>query len=103
MPLARRVPKRGFHSPFRKEFQVVNLETLGKLAEDGLLPNGVVTPEILNRLGVVRRPAVPVKILGNGDLTAILEVSAHAFSKSAAEKIEKAGGKVQPISADVKQ
>jgi large subunit ribosomal protein L15 len=103
MPLARRVPKRGFHSPFRKEFQVVNLETLGKLAEDGLLQNGVVTPEVLNRLGVVRRAAVPVKILGNGDLTTRLEVSAHAFSKSAAEKIEKAGGKVQPISAHVKQ
>ena len=82
---------------------MVNLETLGKLAEDGLLQNGVVTPEVLNRLGVVRRAAVPVKILGNGDLTTRLEVSAHAFSKSAAEKIEKAGGKVQPISAGVKQ
>ena len=102
MPLARRVPKRGFHSPFRVEYQVVNLDTLSKLAEDGLLQDGVVTPEILVRLGKARKSA-PVKILGNGELAAKLEVSAHAFSKSAAEKIAQAGGKVQSISTDAKQ
>lgn len=97
MPLARRVPKRGFHSPFRVEYQVVNLERLGKLAEGGKLQNGVVTPEVLVKLGVVARARRPVKILGNGDLSAKLDVAAHAFSASAVKKIEAAGGKVQTI------
>jgi large subunit ribosomal protein L15 len=103
MPLSRRLPKRGFHSPFKQDFQVVNVESLNKLAEDGLLQNGVVTPEILSRLGIVRKATSKVKVLGTGDLTATLDVSAHAFSKSAAEKIQKAGGKFQPISAGAKQ
>jgi large subunit ribosomal protein L15 len=103
MPLVRRVPKRGFFSPFKVEFQVVNVDSLNKLAEAGRLLNGVVTPEVLNRLGVVRKSDVPVKILGTGELSAKLEVSAHAFSKSAITKIENAGGKVQPISAGSKQ
>ncbi len=103
MPLARRIPKRGFHSPFRQEYQVVNVQALNKLAEDGSLQNGVVTPEVLSRLGVVRKANVPVKILGTGELTAKLEVTAHAFSKSAVSKIEHAGGKVQSLSAGAKQ
>ena len=97
MPLVRRLPKRGFFSPFKKEFQIVNLETLQKLSGDGRFQNGVVTPDVLQKLGVVRNTRTPVKILGGGDLTAKLDVAAHAFSKSAIQKIETAGGKAQTI------
>jgi large subunit ribosomal protein L15 len=102
MPLVRRVPKRGFHSPFKKEYQLVNVEVLEKLAADGKVQNGVVNPELLAKLGVVSK-AGPVKVLGNGELKARLEVSAHAFSKSAVQKIETAGGKVQTISSTLKE
>jgi len=98
MPLVRRVPKRGFHSPFRTEYQIVNLTTLEKLAGAGKLHEGVVSPESLLKLGIVKYARKPVKILGNGELKAKLDVAAHAFSKSAAEKIQTAGGKVQTIS-----
>lgn len=99
MPLVRRVPKRGFHSPFRKVFQIVNLVTLEKLAAGGKLHDGAVTPEILLKLGVVKSARIPVKILGTGELKTRLDVAAHAFSKSAVEKIQTAGGKAQTISA----
>lgn len=99
MPLSRRVPKRGFHSPFNVAYQVVNVETLEKLAAGGKIQSGVITPEVLAKLGVVAKPAAPVKVLGNGALTAKLDVTAHAFSKSAVQKIESAGGKVQTISS----
>jgi len=102
MPLVRRLPKRGFFNPFRQEYQIVNVESLNKLSEDGRLQGGVVTPEILAKLGLVRKATGVVKILGNGELKAKLDVSAHAFSKSAVEKIEKAGGKIQSISASAK-
>lgn len=98
MPLVRRVPKRGFHSPFKKEFQVVNVEVLGKLAASGMLQNGIVTPEVLAKLGIVKKKTVPVKVLGNGELKVSLTVAAHAFSKSAVQKIETAGGTTQTIS-----
>jgi len=103
MPLVRRVPKRGFTSPFRVEYQVVNVNTLDKLMADGKVPGGIVTTEVLLKLGVVKQARVPVKILGNGDLKAKLNISANAFSKSAIEKIEKAGGKTQTISATAKE
>jgi len=103
MPLVRRVPKRGFTSPFRVEYQVVNVNTLDRLVTDGRVPGGIVTPEVLLKLGVVKRASVPVKILGNGDLKAKLNISANAFSKSAVEKIEKAGGKTQTISSTAKE
>jgi large subunit ribosomal protein L15 len=99
MPLARRVPKRGFHSPFKVVFQTVNVLTLEKLATDGKLQTGVVTPDVLAKLGVVKKAAAPVKVLGSGELKARLDVTAHAFSASAAEKIAAAGGKVQRITA----
>ena len=98
MPLIRRVPKRGFHSPFKTVYQVVNVGTLEKLAVDGKLSDGKVTPEILYRLGVVSSKSKPVKMLGDGDLKAKLEISVHSFSKSAAQKIEAAGGKTSIIS-----
>lgn len=99
MPLSRRVPKRGFHSPFRKEYQVVNLDVLEKLAADGRVADGVITPEVLGKLGIVKTARARVKILGNGELTNRLTVSAHAFSKAAEEKIRTAGGTVHTISA----
>ncbi len=103
MPLVRRVPKRGFHSPFKKEFQIVNLERLEKLAANGKVQGGVITPEVLAKLGVIKKAAEPVKILGDGELKAKLDVTAHAFSKSAQEKIEKAGGRAQLLSVTPKE
>jgi len=102
MPLVRRIPKRGFHSPFKVEYQVVNVETLQKLATDGKVGGSVVTPEVLAKLGVVRKATAPIKVLGMGELTAKLEVVAHAFSKTAVQKIETAGGKAQMISSTPK-
>lgn len=99
MPLARRIPKRGFHSPFRTVYQIVNLSSLEKLAADGRLQGGVVNPDVLEKLGVVKKAEAPVKVLGNGEMKAKLDVTAHAFSASAAQKIEAAGGKVQRIIA----
>ncbi len=88
MPLQRRVPKRGFTNIFKQQFQVVNLRDLERLKGDGS-----VTPEILYSSGLIGKKSVPVKILGDGELKKALEISAHAFSASAREKIEKAGGK----------
>ncbi len=102
MPLVRRIPKRGFHSPFRVEYQIVNVQTLQKLAADGKMTEGVVTPELLVKLGVVKGSAIPVKVLGTGEISVKLEIAAHAFSKSAVRKIETAGGKAQTISSSPK-
>lgn len=103
MPLARRIPKRGFHSPFKIEYQLVNVETLEKLSADGKIQGGTISPEILVKLGVVKKSTGPVKVLGNGELKTKLTVSAHAFSKSAIQKIETAGGKAQTISSGPKE
>ena len=97
MPLVRRVPKFGFTNIFRVEFQKVNVERLEALAASGKFKDGVVTPELLYSLGVVSKKSDPVKILGNGELKSKLNVTAHAFSKSAIEKIEAVGGKSQTI------
>lgn len=94
MPLHRRLPKRGFNNLFRTEYQVVNLSALDNLKEVAQ-----VTPAVLLARRVVRKKNVPVKILGNGEITQALEVHAHRFSKSAREKIEKAGGKIVEIQA----
>jgi large subunit ribosomal protein L15 len=73
--------------------QIVNVETLGKLVEKKKVTDGIVTPEILFKVGATSKKDVPVKILGDGDLKIKLNVTAHAFSKSAISKIEAAGGK----------
>src|SRR5258706_15551965 len=99
MPLIRRVPKFGFHSPFRVEYQVVNVAALEKLVAGGKLKDGKVTPEALYLAGAVSKKSAPVKILGDGEMKAKLEISAHAFSKSAVKKIEGAGGKAITISS----
>jgi large subunit ribosomal protein L15 len=88
MPLHMRLPKlRGFKNPFRVEYQVVNLDRLGQLFPDG----GTVGVADLVAAGAVR-PGAPVKILGSGDISVTLQLSAHAFSASAKEKIAAAGG-----------
>jgi len=89
MPLQRRIPKRGFHNLFRTSFQVVNLGDLQRVEKEAQI-----TPELLHQLGLIRKKKAPVKILGNGDVTTAIKIHAHAFSASAKEKIEKAGGTV---------
>jgi len=93
MPLHRRIPKRGFHNPFGKDYAVVNLESLNIFAA-----GDVVTPDSLRERGLARSATRPVKILGDGELNTSLTVRAHAFSKSAEEKIARAGGKIERIS-----
>jgi len=90
MPLFRRMPKRGFTNIFRKEFNIVNLERLAGLGET------MITPEVLRKAGVISTKH-PVKILGDGELSIALTIHAHKFSKSAQEKITKAGGKFEVL------
>jgi len=92
MPLYRRLPKRGFTNIFKKVYEVINVDQLN-VFED----NSRVTPELLIEKGFVKGAKDGIKILGNGELNVKLEVSAHAFSKSAIEKIEAAGGKAEVI------
>ena len=91
MPLTRRVPKRGFHNPFRTKFIPVNLDGLDRFDS-----GQEVSPELLRELGLVGRGLV--KILGRGELSRPLTVKAHGFSRSAVEKIEAAGGRVEVLS-----
>jgi large subunit ribosomal protein L15 len=93
MPLHRRVPKRGFHNPFRVEYAVVNLDTLAEVFDAG----SSVTPELLRERGLVRHASAPVKVLGRGEIAKQLTVHAHKFSGSAAEKIAAAGGAAELI------
>jgi large subunit ribosomal protein L15 len=92
MPLQRRLPKRGFKNPFRKEWSVVNLGDLSAFPE-----GAVVDVESLKSSGLVKKVVFGVKILGDGDLSRPLTVRAHAFSLSAKKKIEAAGGKAEVI------
>jgi large subunit ribosomal protein L15 len=92
LPLHRRVPKRGFTNIFRKTYVVLNVKDL-----DRFEPGAAVTPATLQEAGLVRRGAALVKILGEGTLTKALRVSAHGFSKTAAEKIRAAGGRLEVI------
>jgi large subunit ribosomal protein L15 len=92
MPLHRRVPKRGFHNPFRTEYVVVNLDTIAERFE----ANTVVTPELLRERGLVRSGG-HVKVLARGDISKKLTVRAHKFSGKAAEKIAAAGGAAEAI------
>lgn len=93
MPLHRRIPKRGFHNPFGKDYAIVNLEALKVFAA-----GDPVTPETLRERGLAHSASRPIKILGDGELNAALTVRAHAFSRSAEEKITRAGGKIERIS-----
>jgi large subunit ribosomal protein L15 len=93
MPLHRRLPKRGFNNIFKKEFAIVNLRDLENLPGDSF------TADSLLELGVIKKLGDGLKILATGNITRKIEVEAHVFSKAAAEKIEKAGGKVKVIGA----
>lgn len=90
MPLIRRIPKRGFTNEFKKEFQVVNLSSLARFAE-----GTVVSPAELLKENIIKGDNIAVKILGDGDISKPLTVKAHGFSKSAVEKIKKAGGTIE--------
>ena len=92
MPLHRRVPKRGFHNPFRVEYAVVNLDTLAERFEKGT----EITPALLEERGIVSR-GQRVKILARGDVDKALTVRAHKFSGKAAEKIAAAGGTAEVL------
>ena len=87
MPMHRRLPKRGFTNIFRKEFAVINLDRLSELEGDTF------DFDTLNRLGIVKKLEAGLKILGTGDVTRAMTVTAHAFSGTARQKIEAAGGK----------
>ncbi|MCK9282369.1 MAG: 50S ribosomal protein L15 [Melioribacteraceae bacterium] len=97
MPLQRRLPKRGFNSPFKVYFQVVNLANLQKLVENKKFEDGVVNAVTLYKNNLISKAAAPFKILGNGDLKVKLNVEAHGFSVTAKEKIEAAGGTIKEI------
>jgi len=92
MPLKRRIPKRGFHNPFARDFALVHVGQLENFA-----PGTEVTPELLLERGLVRRKGAPVKVLADGSLSRSLTVKAHAFSAKAKEKIEALGGKAELI------
>ncbi len=94
MPLHRRMPKRGFTNIFRKEFNIVSLERLVEMGKE--FHGEPITPEVLRKAGVIKTKH-PVKILGDGDLKVAITVHAHKFSKSAQDKITKAGGKVEVL------
>jgi large subunit ribosomal protein L15 len=91
-PLYRRLPKRGFTNPTRKEYAIVNIEDLNNFAADT-----EVTPEFLFENGIVKNAKSGIKILGNGEVTVKLTVKANKFSQSAVDKIEAAGGKTEVI------
>jgi large subunit ribosomal protein L15 len=90
MPLVRRVPKRGFNNKFAVNVAVVNVGDLQNQFQAG----DEVSPEILRQRGIVKHDYDELKVLGNGELTSKLKVSAHRFSQSAKEQIEKSGGEV---------
>ena len=91
-PIYRRLPKRGFKNPTRKEYAVVNLDTLNRFEE-----GTVVTPDLLKKTGVVKDLKDGLKVLANGELNAKLTVKAHKFSRSAEEKIANAGGTTEVL------
>jgi len=94
MPLHRRLPKRGFTNIFKKRYALVNLKDLNDFA-----PEDKVTPELLIERGYIKELGDGLKVLGDGDLKVALKITAHQFSKSALEKIQKAGGTAEVISA----
>jgi large subunit ribosomal protein L15 len=93
MPLHRRLPKRGFTNIFKREYAIINLGRLEQLEGD------VFNLDLLVKLGIVKKPGEGLKVLGSGELTRSITVEAHMFSKTAIEKIEKAGGKAQVVGA----
>jgi large subunit ribosomal protein L15 len=95
MPLHRRIPKRGFHNPFRREYAVVNLDALAERFDAGT----VITPELLREHGIVKSGRRPIKVLARGDISKTLTIKAHKFSGKAAEKIAAAGGSTEVLNS----
>lgn len=95
MPLQRRIPKFGFTNNFKKYYQVVNVDLLQKIAETEKYD--VINAEVLKKHGVISNPKKLVKILGKGELKAKINVEVNAFSESAKEKIEAAGGSIKKV------
>lgn len=95
MPLHRRLPKRGFHNPFRVEYAVVNLDAIAEAFEPGV----VVTPEMMRARGILRGGKLPVKVLGRGEVAKALTVQAHKFSGTAAQKLAAAGGTAETLAS----
>src|ERR1700734_2677137 len=94
MPLHRRLPKRGFTNIFKKQYSIVNLKDLEKL------PGDTFTVDSLIELGIINKLGDGLKVLGSGEITRKIDVEAHIFSKSAAEKIAKAGGQAKVVGAE---
>ncbi|MDD2927548.1 MAG: 50S ribosomal protein L15 [Candidatus Omnitrophica bacterium] len=90
-PLIRKMPKRGFASIFRKEYQIINLANLAKLKE------ATINPEVLALKGLIKDKTKLIKVLGRGEIKKAVTIQAHAFSKKAAEEIKKSGGTVEVI------
>ncbi len=97
MPLQRRIPKRGFKSPFKVEYQPINLDKLVEFVKRHNLTEQVITPELLYQKKVVGYKNKPIKILGDGDVDVKLNISIHAVSQSARQKIESAGGQINIV------
>ena len=99
MPLQRRLPKRGFTNIFKKKWLEVSL---GKL-EENFNAGDEITPEILHERGLIKKAKHDLVILGTGDMSKALKISAHRFTKTAKEKIEQAGGSITEIKREVKE
>ncbi len=97
MPLQRRLPKRGFKSPFKVINQVINLTVLQRLVDEKKIQDGEVNAVSLFKSGAISKATAPYKILAKGELKAKLNVEAHSFSASAKEKIESVGGTIKEI------
>jgi len=95
MPLHRRLPKRGFTNIFKKQWIEVSLASL----DQNFGANDEVTPEVMHHRGIIKKAKHDIVVLGNGEISKALKVSAHRFTKSARAKIEKAGGAVTVIGA----
>jgi large subunit ribosomal protein L15 len=93
MPLHRRLPKRGFTNIFKKRWLEVSLAALDRNFD----ANTEITPEVLHKRGIIKKAKHDIVVLGNGDISKALKISAHRFTKSAKEKIEKAGGTITVI------
>ena len=93
MPLYRQLPKRGFKNPFRKVYGVLNVSTVNAIDYDG-----VIDIEFLRIRGLIRKRDKYVKVLGEGEITRAVNIRVHAVSRSAREKIEKAGGRIEIVS-----
>lgn len=89
MPIQRRLPKFGFHSHAKMQYQVVNLNSLEKVSNES-----EINPEVLKKSGLIKKAGYPVKILGDGEVSRKINLKVNAISKSAREKIEKKGGSV---------